>query len=80
MPDYQVTLTDEQVEGLSEYIKEYAPDEAPTDVGSFIRWWIERLVDSHKKEKLLREVQKLPTNKLKLALEAVTKNLEEVKS
>jgi len=71
MPDYTITLTDEQVEGIREMVIREMPDDCPTDPKGFIEWLIDHNVKTRKREKLMRKIEALDTEKLETLVNSV---------
>lgn len=64
MPTYTIELTDDQVEGIKEMVLKDMPDDCPSDPKGFIEWLIDRNVKTRKREKLMRYIEKIDTDKL----------------
>jgi len=73
MPTYQIELTEEQVEGIKEMVIKDMPDDCPIDPKGFIEWLIARNVETRKRDKLMRHIEKMDTDELE---KVITKYME----
>jgi len=71
MPDYTITLTDEQVEGIREMVIREMPDDCPQDPKGFIEWLIAHNVETRKRDKLINKITALTTKELETLAKAI---------